>query len=506
MAKINLNIPKGPLWTPYLHNENPPKSRVCDEEIPTFVPPLIDKPDHVLSSNHQKKRTNWTLGMDDKSQLVGPDHKQANLPLAPLKQDDWDFQYQPNLPESKINTSEIGNFQELAALLDGANMIYAWNTNQLFGLLRATPAEVTDLNSYTWAPHTDINDSKFQSINPLRPKAKDPYYEIMNPDKPFIVPTIDEVEGITFPTNQLPADPDWITPTPLARQTSNSFANKGAPGTSYYNIDDTKEEIAKYLNSKRWLGGSTVKSPSIYFRDARMMYWMFKSVSICGDLATQDLTLADVRTHNKHTTWWNDPLVYFARSNTSFKKDEKKDKDRMDLIVTQSQYTYMHSQKQWSKLKEALEWEVRTVADLFTILHYHKLPLIAFVKWFSKKDGRNVFDWKLLSVRVSTLSLLENTEGKTKDPSAPKAKKVAKNHRLARLPRPLASIAIPEQKIKTYNVVCSVAISNIKRHWLNGEWCDFMYYQGQHISHVVCLIIDQDHPQGYVKYFTPTTL
>jgi len=139
------------------------------------------------------------------------------------------------------------------------------------------------------------------------------------------------------------------------------------------------------------------------------------------------------------------------------------------------------------------------------------------VKRYNRKDRRYVMHWELLSVRTSTPSLCEFTGSKTTDPTAKapviaangkkKVKKPRVSARLKLLPKPCPSLSQPQlQKNlgnKTYNVVCSVAVSNIRKSLSNGEWCDLMYFQNQHISMIACLVISADHPYGITKFFCP---
>lgn len=559
--------PKSDLWTPYLHDEFPPRSRMFTGSVPSFHP-MINNDNK--NPNHTRKRPRVRLFLLD--ELV-PDCDETPLtpltPLPPSKRmranetkcpneratttttlattlppvdtvapdtwgaSGWDYQYRPAWATEKVSIQnegeEVGTFQQLAELLDGANLIYSLNNDRFFGLLRAAPSDVTNLQNYTWAPHTDIDDPKVAKTNPFIPQPTDPYYSSMSPYLPFNIPERDEVEGITRPSIKLPPDPFWknnstrstTTTTPQRPGTPGTPGTPSTPtserdfsqgsGASEYNAGDTKEDIQRFLSSQRWMGSSTApKSSSIYFRESRMIHWLFKAMSICSDFKLDELPLSDLVLWNRRQPWWNLPSVQYARLHS--RRSQLSDEE-MRLLGDQKRYTQWHWEKKWDLIKNQLEYEVRLTADLLTILHYHQLPLICHVRRWNKKDHKYVMRWEMLSIRTATPSILRFTSKQVDDPTAPPpaaaaATPGAKKKRIRAPLQPKPSLAISAEQAlanrhhPTYNVVCAIAVSNARRFG-HDTWCSLQELQTQLISHVACLVISNQYPRGIVKFFSP---
>ena len=195
-----VELPKSEFWTPYLHDEFPPKSRKCINQPPEFVPRKVSQ----LKNNILKNPDNLidmkaaiTIGprlpvvLKDKNKIksnsiIPPKLLQTQTPASTkqttVKNEDdiksWQFQYQPMSDDmaDNINSDEIGSFEELSKLLDGANIIYCMDSGFLFGVMRCAPTDIVDLSHFKWAPHTLINDPEImEKQNPFRPKQTDPY-------------------------------------------------------------------------------------------------------------------------------------------------------------------------------------------------------------------------------------------------------------------------------------------------------------------------------------------
>lgn len=428
-----------------------------------------------------------------------------------FQQRDFDFQYQRSLHTQAKPVKDVGDFGDLARLLDGANLIYCLNHHQLFGLLRAHAGDIIDLNSYNWAPCADIHNPYLP--NPLRPKEGDPYLAFMNAERPFPSPTRDQVEGITKPTLLIPPDPSWkpIHMTKKEKKEEESEAGvqefSQGSGASEYNADDTKDDIEQYLNSKRWMGSEKVnKKDPPYFRDSQMIHWVFKTLSLCGDLKMDDLTIQDLRHGNQHVPWWDSPAVHPARKHHQSDLDEH--------LGNQAWYTTQHMQNKTDLIRLTLEREVRFVADMLTILHHHQLPLTCHVKRWNRTLKRYQMRWELLSVKVSTPALSNLSSRVIPDPTnsssssskGGSAKTPRKGTKAAARPKPDApEPQLPAVVPDTYNVVCAIAVANFKRFYNEGEWCELMYMNAQLISAVACLVIDRHHPQGTLKIYYPQT-
>lgn len=160
--------PKGDLWTPYLHDEFPPRSRVYIGPTPTFIPPNIASND---TTNTKKRQRSKAFLLDDllpdahflekegeekKEEVKEPPVKIIRTDTGKIdaKTDDsekvgdswgklgWDYQYRPEwATEKPLMKEETGSFEDLAQLLDGANLIYSLNANELFGVLRAVAGD-----------------------------------------------------------------------------------------------------------------------------------------------------------------------------------------------------------------------------------------------------------------------------------------------------------------------------------------------------------------------------
>lgn len=641
--------PRCELWTPYLHDQFPPRSRIYTGPTPNFRPNIqthhtvqIPPPMQSLCRKRKYPALHFTelINDDNKTRQRGKTVPVpcSKTPVSKYREEDngprasadanngdsihsssfkkcdeskitptisnsqgpfetfqahlqnstddkakeadtwgamgWDYQYRPDFAvERALMEDEVGDFKDLSELLDGATMIYCLNQTQLYGLLRASVGDVTDLGAYTWAPHTLIDDKQMNESNPLRPLSSDPYYSAMCPDLPFRAPQRDEVEGITRPSIDLPPDATW-TRTPsinASRNDSHDLLQRAkdeeeeeepksfsqASAASEYNSGDTKEDIERYLSSQRWFGASGApKNTPPYFRDSRMIHWFFKTLSICGDLKIDDLTLADICTWNRHNPWWNAPSVQFARLASSPVRHRPPGATTSGSILNatkmwmareaegrmgdQARYTLWHGQRRWNSIKDALEHEVRLTADILTILYFHGLPLTCHVKRWNRKARRYLMLWEQLSVRVSTPSMLLFTGRKTADPLAPPTSTESERASLEKMsfenepetaetkatytnsidgpkkrgrkrqdPMPKPSAALTPKQLalnrdnKSYNVVCSVAISNFRRNFPESNWCDLMRMQSQSISMVACLVISAQYPKGIVKFFAP---
>jgi hypothetical protein len=478
-----------------------------------------------------------------------------------------DFQFRP--ADYVVKEGEdVAGFEELAKLLDGANLIYCWNQHQLYGLLRANPGDVTDLSSYRWAPCADIHNPTLP--NPLRPRPADPYFHLMNDGSGIadgsgvaaLQPRRGEVEAITRPTIDLPPDHHW-TPTKKMEKKEKEEDGVGAfsqeSGASEYNADDTKEDIAQYLSSKRWSGsGSKSAEPEgPYFRDSRMIHWQFKTISVCGDINQDEMSIQDIRACNRHVKWWDWPSVHYARNHGNKKGSE------LDVQMGQQGfYTIQFCKRRFDVIHETLEREVRFVADVLTMLHHHQLPLTVHCKRWNRSRKQYQWRWELVAVRFSTPAMLTVSSSVTYDPNKPNeplpsrkkpGKKTAKPKKPSNKPRnprqgtkaaalpkpqppaqpPLAqptnqppSVGEPVKSAettkpqppsvaarpgvsgasvpRTYNVVCALALSNYRHGGNEGEWCEFMRMSSQKVAAVACLVIDHQHPNGTVRFFAPS--
>jgi hypothetical protein len=595
-------------------------------------------------------------------------------------------------------------FEELGRLLDGASEIYCHSFSLLYGLLRATAGDVENLDDYAWAPASDIDDPALALLNPLRPAPGDPYLHRMSPHAPYPVPTPKQAEGCTRPTRPPSPDSDWvprssrkpapdsspqIPPAPAdiknVHKSGESHGSMGAriaadaaevlivPGASatveeggssamfsegsgaaQYNSGDTPDMVRAFLASERWLGAPGIDKPAnIYFRDSRMIHWMFRTTSLTEDLKTEEFTLDALDSWNRHLTWWNAPAISTARnamkrptantiprvgkvpaaiiqggkskptigqfptnssasaskpvsaqfngkpasaqfngkpapasgqfggnpvsgqsggnpasrqiggkpasgqfrSNSSANagkqgdlsqsrvdpfsgefgsaqslgraktgaaksSDAKKDGTKGGVgangrVLGALDYRPLVSAGRWDEVRAALELEVRTVADLSTLLLYHQLPLIMLRKSFNRKFRAYEQTWKLISLRVSTPAILEYTACETHDPTTEEGRaahlRPNSRSRLTKRPLPFEPLSAQERdeakrNPDVYSVVCAVAPANARHaseYGYEGLSCDMMYYQSQNIAAVACLVISAQHPLGICRFFAP---
>lgn len=397
----------------------------------------------------------------------------------------------------------MGSFEELAKLLDGANRIYCLDQNELFGFLRASVGDVTELNSYTWAPPENIRDPERISQDPFRPQTTDPYYAQMSPDLPFPVPTREQAEGITRPTIRF-APEDLKNPSlllPLPAETSGATPS-GAQGASSYNKEDSPENIKRYLASKRWTGETkyvTPKPADVYFRDSRMIFWILKCTSLSMDFKmSEPLLLTQIEEWNDKRECWKHPLLCMSRAKDFSSKS----------LASPEQFMSWDLKKDTRSIFQALSGNVRYLADVLTIVYYHHIPLLLAKKHWNRAERKFLQKWELLTVKTSTPSLIAFSSSAALHPSQPPKKPpVRTSSRAIVPPKPFVSLSTTEMKqsenVSTYNVICTLAVAHSPNTSLDGQWCRMMAYQSSHVHTVCCLVISRNHPRGQVRYFQP---
>jgi hypothetical protein len=332
------------------------------------------------------------------------------------------------------------DFTALRSLLDGASRIYCFDEHMLYGRLRASPLDIVDLKQIeTDAP---VNSMDRRSLkNPLIPLPTDPFSNSMSLDIPLIIPEEEDAEEVTRPRNPLPPDPDWkpivaekkSAPVPTVKKEAS------ASGASSYNLNDTTEQIAEYEGSERWIGTpNLIKRAAPYFHESQMIFWQLKTFSLVEDLTLSECALSDMIEWNAHQTWWNPNSIYeskegktkgrgraitpgrapvdFARQGYGraalFAKggDGWGPADCSGQVLGQLNYTELVKKKKWDELDAALEWEIRSLADLMTAVHVHKLPITAFVERFNSRTQRYTKTWKRCVFSFCSCSLLSGSQ------------------------------------------------------------------------------------------------
>ncbi len=310
---------------------------------------------------------------------------------------------------------DMGAFRQL---LDGAARVCVFNDHEFFGMLRASPNDVTDLNTACpWASFERISENATTDRNPFRPKPDDPYFHIMSADLPHPVPRREEAEEITIPDIVIPPDPDW-TPTKPLKENVARASGVGLAGASSYNSEDTQADIERYLASKRWRSDlADVEKPAPpYLRDGEMIYWMFKCFSITADADLEGLSFADIIAWNHHQPWWTKTetlkaawgkrteLMDFARRHC---RPAHPNGPTTRSIVGQMQYTSWAQHKRWGAIQSALEWEVRSLADLMTAIYVKTEYLVCFLKKWNGKMRRYEDKWMRARITLCTPSVLK---------------------------------------------------------------------------------------------------
>jgi hypothetical protein len=339
-------------------------------------------------------------------------------------------------PSSSVDVKggrPIEDMMAFRSLMNGAARIYSFSDHEFFGRLRCSPDDVTDLRTgCPWAPFDAVDDSNVLRSNPLRPHQDDPYVDKMNADLPHPVPQREEAEEITIPDIVLPPDTDWPDAKPRPTATPAMSTTASSQGSSSYNTGDSAADIAQYLASERWRGAKTVHKPSPpYLRDGEMIYWMLKSFSITADAELKGITLTDLLAWNSHQSWWcpGNKVVSAAGGRQTksvkratsagvvdFARSGYKGLASGNRIVGQMQFTGWAQHKRWADIQSSLEWELRTLADLMTVLYAHRLPLLALVEKWNQRQRKHERKWLSASVSICTPSVLQRTHGKAEPP------------------------------------------------------------------------------------------
>jgi hypothetical protein len=223
----------------------------------------------------------------------------------------------------------------------------------------------------------------------------------------------------------LPPDPDWtvIETTTKTDDEKLHGAGTGSAGAAAYNQQDSAEDIADYESSARWFGAVGMHKPATsYFRESQMVFWQMKTFSLADDLELSSCTLSDVVEWNVDQVWFKPTAsdskdraitpgrapVDFARRNYSatIPDDAEFGPANGHTVLGQLDYTELVDKNRWSELHAALEYELRSLADVLTAVHVHRLPLTALVERFNKKIMRFDKKWMAASVSVCTPTIL----------------------------------------------------------------------------------------------------
>lgn len=314
------------------------------------------------------------------------------------------------IPRSKF-------ISDLEPLLSAARQIFTYNSKLLYSHLRASPSEENRRLLLSSKGYVDpLADLASKAANAL---------------------DIYDVESITVPQDkkedrQSANIDEWMSfagPPPARRNTKKTFdsarlqerldslkEHQATTSAATFNLKDTPDQIRKYSAAPRLFHMMPYiykRRDEGYFAEQEMMYWRFKTTSICTDLAMLDGTT---------------PFDLF-QLNPKLKFDERKGGAR-DIAAQILQIATKESRRQWdiqalnrvsfiatstANTKEEqndLIWYVATVADLCACIYSENTEIHFQKKHYFRKINKYKIVETHARVLASLAGVLEISRGK----------------------------------------------------------------------------------------------